>query len=513
MDLLMPSGRPATGRVALLVPRWTDRGAREPQGTPFRVFNFGAALLEAGNELLFVDQERDLDRADRRAEIAAALAGCEAAFVWMNELYPSNQTLNALRLAELAKSSRAALPVIVGGEFITICPPGLLDLAAPIDFFLRGYGERSAPMLLAALRAGHLPVDVPGIVFRGADGGVAHVPPSRQPDFTAEYLALYRLVDMRPYIQRGGVFGNDQPTLTVSFGRGCTKGCAFCAWSNHPSRVLPAQDCFDVLAALRDRYGVKQFHIGELDFFMSRPRGLELADLLASRRPDVVWFALGSPIDLIRYGDADWDRLRAGGLRKVELGSESGSTDVLQRIGKRHTAEHVFAISQKMLERGIVPMNNFLFGFPGETRADRAQTLALVDRIRSIAPDMNHFTYRYYQPVWDTALGELALAAAPSPVTSLDRWLAERPLFVREDVRTMPWLPHEDELEIKALVNHDLPLATSRQPVPGRLRHAFYRVLRRRAQRRLREGRPGPRWERRLYERLIALPLDKTYVD
>ena len=49
--------------------------------------------------------------------------------------------------------------------------------------------------------------------------------PEAAAPWKAGYEAVYfdRQLDLRPYIQRGGIFGNDQDTLVVSLGRGCAK--------------------------------------------------------------------------------------------------------------------------------------------------------------------------------------------------------------------------------------------------------------------------------------------------
>lgn len=367
--------------MLVLVPRWTPRNDPGPQGVPFRTFTLASAFVNAGFEVAFFDQEHDEHRQDRFPELERLAAGAAAAFVWMNECYPFNQCVNTWALASRLKASRPDLPVVAGGEFITLCPPELFDFDLPVDFVLRGYGEKSGVALVERLLSGAPPDDVPGLVWRPNGGPLRYNPPDGRPDFAPEYLDLYRRIELRRYVQVGGVFGNDQPTLTVGTGRGCVKGCDFCAWRNHPSRILSADPIVALLRDLRERYGVRQFHIGELDFFMSRKRALGVAAGLREQAPDCVWFALGSPCDLVRLSDEEWDLLAAGGVRKIEIGSESGSARTLRSIGKQHTPEDVFVVSKKMLDRGIVPMNNFLFGFPGETREDREDTLRLIHQI------------------------------------------------------------------------------------------------------------------------------------
>jgi len=194
------------------------------------------------------------------------------------------------------------------------------------------------------------------------------------------------------------------------------------------------------------------------------------------------------------------------------LGSESGSTKVLRSIGKRHSAEDIFDISAKMVQRGIVPMNNFLFGFPGETAEDRADTTRLIYRLLKLPGATCHFTYRHYQPVRGTPVGDEALSCVPDRPRRIDQWLENRSMFDLESVRTMPWIPAADELAVKQLINFELPLATSKIAMPSPWHRAIYRACRARARKGLRLGgqrRPLDRW---LCEGPVTNRLDRTYI-
>lgn len=512
MDVLRPESGPSIGRVALLVPRWTPREQAEPQGTPFRCFALGAGFLEAGLEVVFFDQEHDLDRVDRTEAFYRELDGCTAAFIWMNEAYPSNQWRNAHLLSAGIKAAQPDLPVVVGGEFITLCPPSFFDIDHPADYFLIGYGERSGVALVEHLDAGTAPNDVPGLVWRDEAGVLRHTPADRAAHYPSNFDALYRMLDMTVYAQHGGVFGNGLTTLTIGTGRGCVKRCGFCVWSNHPAKLRDADEIFGLMRTLHERTGVSQFHIGELDFFTSRSRALDLAARIADANADFLWYALGSPVDLREFSDEEWDRLHAGGLRKVEMGSESGSTRMLRVIGKAHDPDDIVAITEKLLARGIAPMNNFLFGAPGETHDDRVATLRVIDRLLAMSFEDNHLTYRHYQPGLMTELGASCVEHAPETPDRADTWVEERAHYDDERRRTMPWLPVDDERELKRLINHDLPLATSQLVFPSRMRRWLYAKLRDRAQQSLRRGAPTRPLDRWLYERFVGTPLDRTYV-
>jgi hypothetical protein len=76
----------------------------------------------------------------------------------------------------------------------------------------------------------------------------------------------------------------------------------------------------------------------------------------------------------------------------------------------------------------------------------------------------------------------------------------------------MPWLPAADEIDLKRLIDYDLPLATSQLAVASRWRRLVYHGLRTRARRRLRSGGPSGRFDPWLFDRLVADRLDRTFI-
>lgn len=515
MRIVSPAGA-VRSRVGFIVPRWTvDPVPFGAQGVPFRSMAVAAALVAAGHEVVWFDQEHDLDRTDRSEDLRGALRGVTVSFVWMSDLAPGTQIANLLLFARRLKSWNPAMRVVTGGGFITLFRPEGLDAeGVPVDYYLRGYGTEGAVALLEALERGAEPSllgRVPGLVFR--DGALHRNPISPRDRLKPEHALLYRELDLAPYVQRGGIFGNGLPTLIVGTGQGCAKGCGFCYWRNHSPSQLDAETVAALVVSLRARYGVRQFHFGELDFFSNRLRPLALSRLLARRAPDCRWFALCSPADALKLEDADWTTLAAGGCRKLEFGAETGSLAMLRAIGKRHTPDDVVAVARRALANGIQPMVNFVFALVGETAADRAASLDLVERLHALAPGRIHFTFRFFQPTWDTPMGDAAIAAVPGFPKTLDDMLRFRPGFGAAGTRSLLWIDAESEALVKRIVFHDLPLATGNRLPDGRLRRLAFRALREIARLRLRLRVFDGSLDRVLYRKLVRMPLDTTYAE
>jgi radical SAM superfamily enzyme YgiQ (UPF0313 family) len=498
-------------RIGFVVPRWVpDPIPYGCQGLPFRALSVASALYNAGYEVVFFDQEHDIDRTNRLPAFHEAMRGVRLVFVWMSEMTPMLQTQNALDIARLLKQWYPDVRVASGGSFITICPPEALFVDWPIDYFVRGYGEEAAPALVAAVR-GETPLEsVSGLVWRDGSHRANEMVPHQK--FRAEHLSLYRLLDLRPYVQRGGIFGNDKGTFVIGTARGCAKGCTFCYWRNHEPSLLDAAAIVDLVAFLREKYGVRQYHLAELDFFTSRRRPIDLARLWRERAPDCTWFTLGSPVDLMKLSTAEWETLREGGCRKIEMGAETGSARMIEAIGKRHAPDDPLLLAQRMLGHGIAPMVNFVFGLVGETDADRRETLDLIRRLHALAPGVIHFTFRFFQPAWRTPMGDQAIAMAPDYPRTIEDVLGFRPVYGDADRHEMAWIGEDDERWIKKIVYHYLPLATSKLVFDNPAQQRVYTGLRTISRLRLEAKWFDAEVDRWIYDRMVARPLDNTYI-
>jgi radical SAM superfamily enzyme YgiQ (UPF0313 family) len=497
-------------RVGFFIPRWNTNPEPHLQGVPFRCLPVAGALYQAGYEVVCCDQEPDLDRAGLEASFREALARCRVVFFWNQDLEPLGPVPNLLEWAARIRSWYPEMILAAGGGFFEICPEELLSLDGPFDFFFRGYGEDACPAFMAALR-GEAPWDaVEGLVWNRED--VRTNPRSGPRKFRVENLVPYRLLDMSRYPQQGGIFGNSLATLTVSTGLGCAKGCTFCFWRNHAPSPAPAEAIVDLVEHLWTTYGVTQYHLGDLDFFCSRSRVLTLARLWKERLPGCIWFALASPVDAMRFSDEEWDLLAAGGCRKLELGSESGSPRVIRALGKKHDADAPLVLTRKLVARGIVPMHNFIFGTVGETERDRRMTLKLIRRILAEAAGRVYMVYRLYQPCWNTPMGEAAAARSFRFPVTLQDILAYRVEASQITTRALPWLSRREERHVKHLANYYLPLVTSRLAVNEPFRRWSYEALRRVADLQLRTRMVWGGVDRWLYRRLVDLPMDNAFV-
>lgn len=508
MQILTPLQKKA--RVGFIVPRWAPVVPPDGQGVPFRAVTVAGALLNAGYEIVWCDQEVDIERGRKIAEMDAALASASIVFFWMNELPPIFQINHVFAMAAEIKKRSPNLPIVCGGSAAAghRAEAFYLD-RRPVDYFVIGHGEETAPRLADALTFKTDLDVVPGIVFANDR---RHTTPILNERLRPEHMSALTAMDLAPYIKSSaGIFGNGRSTLVVQTGRGCAKGCTFCYHSTFKFSGLRGKEIVDVCERLQQKWRVEQFHLAELDFMASKSRPLETAAEFEKRLPECRWFSLASPIDALRYSISDWDDLVRGGLSKIEFGSESGSIDMLRRLGKEHHPDDAIKLTDLLIERGVSVMHNFIFGVPGETERDRSLTLGLVARLMKRRPEKVFWTFRLFQPSWDSPLGEEAIAHVPGFPRTIEAGISYRTDYDDPHVRRMPWLSAEDERRVKDLCYHYLPLATGRHDPRPNLRGLTHRLLRSVARFRVRSRFFAAPLDEAVFRRFVKTPLDHTY--
>src|SRR5437867_3168270 len=88
---------------------------------------------------------------------------------------------------------------------------------------------------------------------------------------------------------------------------------------------------------------------------------------------------------------------RHAGLRRVMVGLESGSQAMLDWMKKYVKVEQAFVTAEKCRRHGVGVLFNLIVGFPDESPASVAATLAVAKALRAFGPDFQVALF-YYRP-------------------------------------------------------------------------------------------------------------------
>jgi tRNA-2-methylthio-N6-dimethylallyladenosine synthase len=189
-----------------------------------------------------------------------------------------------------------------------------------------------------------------------------------------------------PYTRR-----NNPHRAYITIMEGCSKDCAYCVvpFTRGPERSRTARPVLEEAARLADGGCTEIQLLGQNVNSYNDPSGsvsgfAELLDAVA-RTPGLrrVRFTTSHPRD---FGKDIVDVIDANPVlaNHVHLPVQSGSTRVLDRMRRQYTRdEYLERIGWiKDARRRIAISTDMIVGFPGETEADFAETLSLVDLVQ-----------------------------------------------------------------------------------------------------------------------------------
>lgn len=160
--------------------------------------------------------------------------------------------------------------------------------------------------------------------------------------------------------------------LPILTSRGCPYPCDFCVvpetnnrrWrGNEPDHVA------DEIITLRDRFGIRDFQLEDLNPTVDPRRFDALAHILIERKAGVrLYIVSGTKAETVPIESLPlWAK---AGLRYISISPESGSTRLMKIIGKPFNYEHGAAVVAACHQNSIRTQACFLVGHPSETEED-----------------------------------------------------------------------------------------------------------------------------------------------
>jgi radical SAM superfamily enzyme YgiQ (UPF0313 family) len=270
-----------------------------------------------------------------------------------------------------------------------------------VDVTVRGQGEETFAEIVERLAQGRPLDDCAGCTLRLADGTIRENPARLLAQVDKFRAHDYGLIPVERYYALKG-----KRQLDYISSQGCNFRCAFCSdpfvygrkWVGlEPVRMAMR------LKELWDRYRFNDVNFQDETFFTKAGRVEALADRIVESGMKITWAATMRADQGVRLPDTVWARCKQSGLRRLLVGVESGSNEVLRRIRKDIKIEQVFETAEKMLKHGIAGHFPFIVGFPDESDENIQATLDCAKKLRSMSPDFLTPIY-YFKPYPGSAL-------------------------------------------------------------------------------------------------------------
>jgi radical SAM superfamily enzyme YgiQ (UPF0313 family) len=375
---------------------------------PLALVAVGSRLDTAEYDVLIVDGRLEANPA------AAVLAHADDALCLGVTVLTGAPILDALEVTRAAKLRRPELPVVWGGWHASLFPDETLAEAG-IDAVVIGQGEDAFAEIVARLAEGSTLEGIAGCHAAGSAPG-----PFRPLRDINEFPAHdYGLIPVETYFAL-----KRQRQLDYISSQGCRFRCAFCAdpfvykrgWFGlEPARMG------EELEGLWRRHGFDDVNFQDETFFTTPKRVAAIADEFLRRGLRFTWTATMRADQGFRLDEEILALCRRSGLRRVMIGVESGSPEMLERIAKDITLEKVFESAAKCLRHDVGVLFNLIVGFPGETPETLAATLEVGKRLRALSPSFELATF-YYKPYPGNPLADLHRSAGHPFPSTLAEW-------------------------------------------------------------------------------------------
>lgn len=379
---------------------------------PLALVALGSQLDPARFEAVIVDAR--LERDPWQALVQAA----EGAVCVGVTVLTGAPIRDAVRASRAVKARYPGMPMIWGGWHPSMFGPECL--AEPsVDATVQGQGEVTFCDIVDRLERGDSLLGCAGSTYRAADGTMVAESPRPLTDVNTFRPHDYDLIDVRRYYALKG-----KPQLDYIASQGCRFRCAFCAdpfvyerrWVGLAPERIGAE-----IEALWRAHRFDDLNFQDETFFTSADRAVAIAEQFLRRELPISWAATMRADQCSRLSDAALEVCKRSGLRRVLVGVESGSPEMLRRIKKDITVDQVLNTAVRCQAFGIKVRFPFIVGFPDEDEASVAATLGLVKRLRAMSPDFETEIF-YFRPYPGSALTQEAVARGYRLPNTLDEW-------------------------------------------------------------------------------------------
>jgi radical SAM superfamily enzyme YgiQ (UPF0313 family) len=335
------------------------------------------------------------------------------------------------RLVEAVRAHSAA-PIVLGGGGFSVMPRELMEVLGA-DYGIAGEGERAFPSLLAELER---PEPALGKIERlhyRVDGVLRANGSAPEPlEVDALPRADRSVLPERYYTEYG--------IESLQTKRGCPLRCDYCTYpliEGSRTRMRDPARVADEFMAISSRPGVEHVFIVDSVFNLPPRHAKAVCRELVARGNRTAWTSYVNPL---AFDDELAELMVRAGAAGMEIGSDSGCDEVLDRLHKGFRTDRIRRLSAIARAHGLKDCHSFILGTSGETLDHVERTLDFVEELDPFAALMlvwiddhevvDAAALKGRREFRDEVYARIAVRAARQP-----RWSVPR-LGLRFDART-----------------------------------------------------------------------------
>ncbi|WP_067457805.1 B12-binding domain-containing radical SAM protein [Actinomadura macra] len=292
----------------------------------------------------------------------------------------------ALDMAREIKRRNPSCFIVMGGPQATATHEAIIRGHREIDGVVRKEGEHPTLELVRRLDARDGLDAVPNLTWRDRDAVRVNPEMPAPDDLDALPFPAAEFVTDREY---GKLHFYDalrdelRPALTINTSRSCPYNCSFCGvlTIGRRYRSRSPENVVEELAFFRDRDGIDYRHVyfSDANFFVQAQRALGIVRALHAA-DDRITFSFGTRVNQILKAQDVIREMLTVGLRFIEVGVESASPTVLERLAKGVGPEVNDAAVSFLTRVGVEIALDFIMVDPASTVEDLQMNMDFIER-------------------------------------------------------------------------------------------------------------------------------------
>lgn len=313
---------------------------------------------------------------------------------------------DGLEVSKLVKDLNPELPVIWGGWHTSLFPLEPMRDHSFIDITVQGQGEETFKEIVDAVDQNCSLAEVKGISFRDGDD-LKQNPPRPIVPIDSFGRVDYDLIDVEQYFEKKGTRQFDYISSV-----GCYFRCSFCADPfvfQRKFSAVPAVKMGEDLEFYYEKYSFSDLNFQDETFFTYAQRIEDFAQELIDRKLNFSWAATMRADQGERLENRVWNLCKEAGLRRLLIGVESGSQEMMDWMKKDVKLTQVFYCADKCKELGLSVIFPFIVGFPNESDASIDATVSVVKKLRSLSENFDTPIF-YFKPYPGSAITQEVVA-------------------------------------------------------------------------------------------------------
>lgn len=251
-----------------------------------------------------------------------------------------------------------------------------------VDIIFKGEAEDTIKQMCQQYETRNFS-DIKGIIYKNSQGELKHNEGRGVVDIDKIPEPARDLLPTEDVVMKNRLAGTERTMVHMLFSRGCPKDCLYCAanqdGNNKHQRYRDKQLIVKELRNLISAYKIEGFSIIDDCFLENKKKAVEICRFIAEQKLGLVW-SLAARVDHI--DDEVLDALREAGCIEIKFGIETGSNELLDRMGKQVTVETAEEAIRKTKERRIGIKLFIITGLPGETDETHRETMEFLEKMK-----------------------------------------------------------------------------------------------------------------------------------